>query len=95
MVRFDKACAGVMFSIDTETGFPHGVLINASTAQEQKAFVLSDNVILAEQSTDFLVQCGIDSISLNPDSAATAINDIAAAEQTFSLDKKRLIQDVI
>lgn len=30
MVRSDKACAGVMFSIDTETGFPHAVLINAS-----------------------------------------------------------------
>jgi pyruvate,water dikinase len=30
MVRSDKACAGVMFTIDTETGFPHAVLINAS-----------------------------------------------------------------
>lgn len=30
MVRSDKACAGVMFTIDTETGFPHGVLINGS-----------------------------------------------------------------
>ncbi|MDN4502654.1 phosphoenolpyruvate synthase [Alteromonadaceae bacterium BrNp21-10] len=30
MVRSDKACAGVMFSIDTETGFPRAVLINAS-----------------------------------------------------------------
>jgi pyruvate,water dikinase len=30
MVRSDKASAGVMFSIDTETGFPHAVLINAS-----------------------------------------------------------------
>jgi pyruvate,water dikinase len=30
MVRSDKACAGVMFSIDTETGFPKTVLINAS-----------------------------------------------------------------
>jgi pyruvate, water dikinase len=30
MVRSDLASAGVMFSIDTETGFPHNVLIDAS-----------------------------------------------------------------
>jgi pyruvate,water dikinase len=30
MVRSDKAGAGVMFSIDTETGFPNAVLINAA-----------------------------------------------------------------
>lgn len=30
MVRSDKACAGVMFSIDTETGFTDSVLINSS-----------------------------------------------------------------
>jgi len=30
MVRSDLACAGVMFSIDTETGFPNAVLINAA-----------------------------------------------------------------
>jgi pyruvate, water dikinase len=30
MVRSDKAGAGVMFSIDTETGFPRTVLINAA-----------------------------------------------------------------
>ena len=30
MVRADEAGAGVMFSIDTESGFPHVVLINAS-----------------------------------------------------------------
>jgi pyruvate,water dikinase len=30
MVRSDKASAGVMFSLDTETGFPHVVVINAS-----------------------------------------------------------------
>ncbi|TVR81476.1 MAG: phosphoenolpyruvate synthase [Rhodospirillales bacterium] len=30
MVRADKAGSGVMFSIDTETGFPHIVLINAA-----------------------------------------------------------------
>lgn len=30
MVRSDKGSAGVMFSLDTETGFPDAVLINAS-----------------------------------------------------------------
>ncbi|HLB16498.1 MAG TPA: PEP/pyruvate-binding domain-containing protein, partial [Burkholderiales bacterium] len=30
MVRADKGAAGVMFSIDTETGFPHAVLIDAA-----------------------------------------------------------------
>src|SRR5690606_24139551 len=30
MVRSDKAGSGVMFSIDTETGFPRSVLINAA-----------------------------------------------------------------
>jgi pyruvate,water dikinase len=30
MVRSDKACAGVMFTIDTETGFPDAVVINAA-----------------------------------------------------------------
>jgi pyruvate,water dikinase len=30
MVRADEACAGVMFTIDTETGFPDAVVINAS-----------------------------------------------------------------
>jgi len=30
MVRSDRACSGVMFSIDTETGFKNAVLINGS-----------------------------------------------------------------
>lgn len=30
MVRSDKACSGVMFSIDTETGFPDAIIINAA-----------------------------------------------------------------
>jgi len=38
MVRADKACAGVMFSIDTETGFPGVVIINA-------AWGLGENVV--------------------------------------------------
>jgi pyruvate,water dikinase len=38
MVRSDKAGAGVMFSIDTDTGFPHVVLINA-------AWGLGENVV--------------------------------------------------
>lgn len=38
MVRSDLASSGVMFSIDTETGFPHAVLINA-------AYGLGENVV--------------------------------------------------
>ncbi len=38
MVRSDKASAGVMFSIDTETGFPDVVMINA-------AWGLGENVV--------------------------------------------------
>jgi pyruvate,water dikinase len=38
MVRSDKAGAGVIFSIDTETGFPHVVVITA-------AFGLGENVV--------------------------------------------------
>ncbi|SHE89966.1 phosphoenolpyruvate synthase [Fodinibius roseus] len=30
MVRADKACSGVMFTVDTESGFPNVVLINGS-----------------------------------------------------------------
>ena len=30
MVRSDKACSGVMFTLDTESGFPNVVLINGS-----------------------------------------------------------------
>jgi len=30
MARSDKGCAGVMFTIDTETGFPNAVIINAA-----------------------------------------------------------------
>ena len=38
MVRSDLACAGVMFTIDTETGFPNVVLISA-------AYGLGENVV--------------------------------------------------
>jgi pyruvate,water dikinase len=38
MVRSDRACAGVIFTIDTETGFPDVVMINA-------AWGLGENVV--------------------------------------------------
>lgn len=38
MVRSDKACSGVMFSIDTETGFKEAVLING-------AYGLGENIV--------------------------------------------------
>ena len=38
MVRSDLACSGVMFTIDTESGFPDAILINA-------AYGLGENVV--------------------------------------------------
>lgn len=45
MVRSDLAAAGVMFSIDTETGFPDVVLINA-------AYGLGENVVAGSVNPD-------------------------------------------
>lgn len=49
MVRSDLACSGVMFSIDTETGFRNAVLINA-------AYGLGENIVQGAVNPDeFLV----------------------------------------
>ena len=45
MVRSDRACSGVMFSIDTETGFKDAVLINA-------AYGLGENVVQGSVNPD-------------------------------------------
>ena len=45
MVRSDKACSGVMFSIDTETGFKESVLINGS-------YGLGENIVLGAVNPD-------------------------------------------
>jgi len=45
MVRSDLACAGVLFSIDTETGFENAVLINAS-------YGLGENVVQGSVNPD-------------------------------------------
>ncbi|MFA5022418.1 MAG: phosphoenolpyruvate synthase [Patescibacteria group bacterium] len=45
MVRSDKACSGVMFTIDTETGFSGTVLINASLG-------LGENVVKGQVNPD-------------------------------------------
>jgi pyruvate, water dikinase len=45
MVRSDLACSGVMFTIDTETGFPNAVLINA-------AWGLGENVVQGSVNPD-------------------------------------------
>ena len=45
MVRSDLACSGVMFSIDTESGFPDAVLINA-------AYGLGENVVQGSVNPD-------------------------------------------
>ncbi|MBI2984932.1 MAG: phosphoenolpyruvate synthase [Candidatus Kerfeldbacteria bacterium] len=45
MVRSDKACAGVMFSIDTETGFRNAVLVTGSWG-------LGENTVLGRVNPD-------------------------------------------
>ena len=45
MVRSDKACSGVMFSIDTETGFRDAVLINGS-------YGLGENIVQGSVNPD-------------------------------------------
>ncbi len=45
MVRSDKACSGVMFSIDTETGFRNAVLITGS-------YGLGENIVLGAVNPD-------------------------------------------
>ena len=45
MVRSDRACSGVMFSIDTESGFKDAVLING-------AYGLGENVVLGAVNPD-------------------------------------------
>ena len=45
MVRSDKGCAGVIFTLDTETGFPDVVLINA-------AWGLGENVVAGAVNPD-------------------------------------------
>jgi len=45
MVRSDLACSGVMFSCDTESGFPDVVLINAS-------YGLGDNIVQGKVTPD-------------------------------------------
>ena len=45
MVRSDRACSGVMFSIDTETGFKDAVLING-------AYGLGENVVQGNVNPD-------------------------------------------
>lgn len=45
MVRSDKACSGVMFSIDTESGFQDAVIINGSWG-------LGENIVLGRVTPD-------------------------------------------
>ncbi len=45
MVRSDKACSGVMFSIDTETGFKNAVLVTGS-------YGLGENIVLGAVNPD-------------------------------------------
>jgi len=86
MVRADRASAGVMFSLDPETGFPHVVVMNA-------AWGLGENVVQGVVTPDqypdfagFLVEAGIDSISLNPDSLVRVKQHVAQVEKNTRRD---------
>jgi len=86
MVRADRASAGVMFSLDPETGFPHVVVMNA-------AWGLGENVVQGVVTPDqypdfagFLVEAGIDSISLNPDSLVRVKQHVAQVEKNARRD---------
>lgn len=49
MVRSDKACSGVAFSIDTETGFKNAVIINASYGLGEaivQGLVVPDEIVI-------------------------------------------------
>ncbi|MGC9307148.1 MAG: phosphoenolpyruvate synthase [Thermoplasmatota archaeon] len=61
MVRSDTAGAGVIFTIDTETGFPHAVVINASWG-------LGENVVQGSVTPDEYIVCKplLDSDKLRP-----------------------------
>jgi len=48
MVRSDRACSGVMFSIDTESGFKDAVIINGS-------YGLGENIVLGRVTPDEFV----------------------------------------
>lgn len=111
MVRSDKSGSGVIFTIDTETGFPDVVVITAARGpgENEKLSALFDERNdavkrsirpLIEQAhekdtkvgicgqapsdypefAEFLVQSGIDSISLNPDSVINIIRHVAKIE---------------
>ncbi len=61
MVRSDLAGSGVMFSIDTESGFPHVIIINA-------AWGLGENVVQGSVNPDeyTVFKPGLDDLSLKP-----------------------------
>lgn len=77
MVRSDKGSAGVMFSIDTETGFPNTVLINA-------AWGLGEAVVQGEVDPDEFV---VFKPLLDRDKFAPII------EKTLGTKEKRVIYD--
>ena len=54
MVRSDKACAGVMFSIDTETGFPDAVLLTGAWGLGE---TVVQGSVTPDQFTIFLSPC--------------------------------------
>lgn len=95
VVRSDPACSGVMFSIDTESGFTNAVLTNASyrlgETIVQSAVTLDECMVFKSalkhghpESAGFLIEHGIDFIRLNPGSVLKTIKTVADAEQRGS-----------
>jgi len=61
MVRADKSCSGVMFTVDTETGFPNALVING-------AWGLGENVVKGTVNPDqfYVFKSNLDNADLRP-----------------------------
>jgi pyruvate,water dikinase len=87
MVRSDKASAGVMFSIDTETGFPDVVVING-------AWGLGENVVQGSITPDEYVvfKSVLDKKGLTP--IIEKILGDKAKKMIYSTDGKKAVKNV-
>lgn len=81
MVRADLASSGVMFMVDTESGFSDVVLITGS-------YGLGENVVQGEIAAE-LVRLGIDSISVNPDTVVKTTLAVLEVERQLAAQERR------
>jgi pyruvate,water dikinase len=75
MARSDKACAGVMFSLDTDTGFPRVVVINSSWG-------LGESVVQGAVNPD-------EFIAFKPHLSSPKINPVI--EKTLGTKEKKVV----